>query len=160
MTSFTERLTSSRFYVELKLDGSDDDVDAQFLDCQGLSVSQEAIEICEVTLQQWGSHPAKFGRLVRTKIPGSVKTNNIVLRRGMSNSRTMWQWFEAVQEGNWGKQRRDGSLTIYDQGGKAQVRFDFFQAWPMRYKASDLNANSGEMEIEELEIAVEHVTRT
>lgn len=158
--NFTERLTASRFYVELKLDGSDDNVDATFLDCQGLNVTQEAIEICEVTPQKWGSQSAKAGRVVRTKIPGNLKTNNIILRRGMTNSQTMWKWFEAVQTGNWGQQRRDGSITIYDQKGDAQVRFEFFRAWPVSYKAADLGAASTEIEIEELEIAVEAFTRS
>ena len=158
--TFSERLTASRFYVELKLDGGDDKVDATFLDCQGLSATQEAIEICEVTPQKWGSRSASVGRVVRTKIPGDVKASNIVLRRGMTNSQTMWKWFEAVREGNWGQQRRDGAITIYNQAGKAQVRFEFFHAWPVSYKAADLGATSTEIEIEELEIAVEALTRT
>lgn len=157
--AFTERLTASRFYVELKLEGSDDNVDATFLDCQGLSTTQEAIEICEVTPQKWGSQSAKAGRVVRTKIPGNLKNDNIILRRGMTNSQTMWKWFEAVQTGNWGQQRRDGAITIYDQKGTAQVRFEFFRAWPVSYKAADLGAGSNEIEIEELEIAVEAFTR-
>lgn len=157
---FTERLTASSFYVELKLDGSNDGVDATFLDCQGLNATQEAIEICEVTPQKWGSKSAKVGRVVRTKLPGNVKANNIILRRGMTNSQTMWKWFDAVRGGNWSQQRRDGSITIYDRAGNAQVRFEFFRAWPVSYKAADLGAGSSEIEIEELELAVEAFART
>lgn len=158
MTAFTERLTANRFYVELKLDGSQDSVDATFLECQGIERSQEVIEICEVTPQQWGQ--AKSGRIVRTKIPGNGKTSNITLRRGMTNSKTLWNWFKAVEEGNWAKQFREGSLTIYDQAGEAQAILEFQGAWPTRYKASGFNANSSEMEIEELEIAVDMLTRS
>ncbi|MDY6785663.1 MAG: phage tail protein [Cyanobacteriota bacterium] len=158
MTAFTERLTASRFYVELKLDGSQDNVDATFLECQGIERSQEAIEICEVTPQKWGK--ANSGQVVRTKVPGNVKTNNITLRRGMTNSKTLWDWFKAVEEGNWAKQFREGSLTIYDQAGKEQAILEFQGAWPTRYKASDFNAGSGEMEIEELEIVVDMLTRS
>ncbi len=155
-----EMLTASRFYLELKLDGSEEPVDAIFLECKGFKRSQEVVEFCEVTPQQWGSKPAKVGRIVRTKIPGYAKTENIVLRRGMTNSLTLWKWFNAVEEGNWGQQLRDGSLVIYDQAGNEQARFEFRGAWPTRYTAMDVSANSSEIEIEELELAVEILRRT
>jgi hypothetical protein len=36
MADFPEILTNSRFYLELKLDGSKDSVDGYFMECQGL----------------------------------------------------------------------------------------------------------------------------
>ncbi|MGC9505746.1 phage tail protein, partial [Baaleninema sp.] len=157
--NFVERLTSSRFYVELKLDGGDDNVDAIFSDCQGGAATQEVTEICEVTPERWGSESARYGRVRRTKIPGNVKIDNLVLKRGMTQSSTLWQWFAAVRDGNWNKQRRDGSISVYDLAGKEQARFEFFRAWPTRYKIADFNANSSEIEIEELELAVEDLIR-
>lgn len=157
--NFPEMLTASRFYLELKLDGSKEPVDATFLECQGFKRSQEAIEFCEVTPQQWGRNPAKKGRVIRTKIPGNPKTENIILKRGMTNSMTLWQWFNAVEEGHWSKQLRDGSLVIYDQAGNEQARFEFRGAWPTRYSAADFSASSTEIEIEELELAVETLRR-
>jgi phage tail-like protein len=77
----------------------------------------------------------------------------------MTKSTTLWKWFEAVQEGNWAKQRRDGSLSIYDQAGSPQAIFQFLGAWPVSYIASDLSSAGGDLEIEEMEIAVEMFTR-
>ncbi len=158
--NFPEILTASRFYLELKLNDSKEPVDATFLECKGFERTQDIIEFCEVTPQQWGSKPAKLGRVIRTKMPGNAKTENIVLRRGMTNSTTLWKWFNAVEQGEWAKQLRDGSLTIYDQAGQEQARFEFRGAWPTRYRAMDVNANSTEIEIEELELAVETLRRT
>lgn len=155
--SFPELLTAGRFYVELKLASGNETVDATFLDCRGFKRSQETIEICEVTPGQWGK--AKSGLVVRTKIPGNAKTENIVLRRGMTNSMALWNWFAEVEANKWADQRKDGSLVVYNQAGTEQARFDFKNAYPVRYTASDLNAQSNEMEIEELEIAVETFTR-
>lgn len=155
--SFPELLAASRFYVELKLANGNETVDATFLDCQGLKRSQEAIEICEVTPDKWGK--ASSGLVVRTKIPGNAKTENIVLRRGMTSSMTLWSWFADVEAGKWAEQCRAGSLVIYNQAGAEQVRFDFKNSYPVRYTAADLNAQSSEIEIEELEIAVETFTR-
>jgi phage tail-like protein len=152
-----EVLTNCRFYVELTLDGSLDPVDAYFMDCKGFKRTQEIVEVTEVTAQSWGT--AKSGHVVRSKIPGNVKTNNITLRRGLTKSPTLWQWFDSVQAGNWGKQRRNGSISIYDQAGIVQARFTFYRAWPTSYVLTDFNAGSNEIEIEEMELAVEAFVR-
>jgi phage tail-like protein len=154
---FPEILTTCRFYLELKLDGSQEPVDAYFMECKGLKRNQAAIDVCEVSPRQWGK--AKSGHLSHTKLPGNVKTSNLTLRRGMTQSNTLWNWFEAVQEGNWAKQLRDGSLTIYDQVGNAQAFFQFGGAWPLSYMVSDLNAGTGDLAIEEMELAIETFTR-
>jgi phage tail-like protein len=155
-----EILTSAHFYLELTLNGSIAPVDAVFMECKGFKRTQEVIEVCEVTHEPWGQANAKYGRVVRTKIPGNVKSGNLVLRRGMSCSTSLWQWFADVEQGNWAKQRRDGSLSIYDQGGLCQARFDFSGAWPTSYNVSDLSAKSTDFEIEEVELAIEEFTRT
>lgn len=152
-----EIFTNSRFYIELKLDGSSDSVDAYFMECKGFKRTQEVIEICEVTPRRWGQ--AKSGQVVRTKVPGNVKTNNITLRWGMTKSTTLSKWFEATQEGNWARQLRDGSLIIYDQACQESAIFQFRGAWPVSYVVSDLSASATDIEIEEMEIAVEMFTR-
>lgn len=157
INNFPEVLTNSRFYIELKLDGSEEPVDGYFMECKGFKITQEVVDICEVTPRRWGA--AKTGQVIRTKIPGNVKTNNITLRRGMTNSITLWKWFKAVQEGNWAKQLRNGSLSIYDQAGTQQAIFQFKGAFPVSYVAGDLNSGSNDVEIEEMEIAVESFIR-
>lgn len=155
--SFPEMLLASRFYLELILDGNQGDGDVIFLECQGFKRHQEAIEVAEVTPGQWAN--AKFGQVRRTKMPGNVKTDNIILRRGMSKSLSLWEWFASVEAGQWGDQLREGSLVVYNQAGKEQVRFNFRGAWPVRYSIADLNAQSSDIEIEELEMAVEQFVR-
>ena len=154
-----EILTANRFYLELKLDNSNEKVDGIFLECQGLKRSQDAIEICEVTPNTWGKDSKNKGAVVRTKIPGNVKSGNMTLRRGMTCSVTLWNWFEAVQEGKWSTQRRDADLSIYDQAGKVQARFRLGGVWPTSYKVADLSARATTIEIEEMEIAFETFKR-
>ncbi len=148
-----ELLIASRFYLELSLDSSNQSVDGIFMDCKGFKCSQEVIEICEVTPNKWGK--AEKGMVMRTKIPGNVKTNNIVLGRGLISSLALWKWFEETQKGNWAQQRRDGSLQIYNQKSEPQAQFQFFNGWATSYSLSDLSASSNDYEIEELEIACE-----
>ena len=152
-----EILTPHRFYLALKLDNSTEPVDGIFLECQGFQRTQEAIEICEVTPNKWGS--AKKGLVVRTKLPGNVKSGNLTLRRGMTFSMAFWNWFQAVQDGKWASQRKNASLTIYDQAAKEQARFELAGAWPASYKIADVSARSTEIEIEEVEVAFEEFKR-
>ena len=70
-----------------------------------------------------------------------------------------WNWFQAVQDGNWANQRKNASLTIYNQAAEPQARFDLAGAWPTSYKIADVNARSTEIEIEEVEIAFEEFKR-
>ncbi|NET59345.1 MAG: phage tail protein [Symploca sp. SIO2E6] len=154
-----EILTTARFYLELALDGSQEPIDAYFMECQGFKRTQELIEICEVTPQKWGKHNAKTGRVVRTKLPGNTKSENIILRRGMTISMTMWKWFKAVEEGDWATQGKNGDLTIYNQGAEEKARFRFQGAWPISYKIADVKAGSNDFEVEELELSVDEFTR-
>ncbi|MBD2123526.1 phage tail protein [Trichocoleus sp. FACHB-262] len=154
-----EILTNSRFYLEITLADSQECIDGYFMECHGFKRSQEVISICEVTPQKWGREDAKVGRVLRTKLPGNSKSENIILKRGLCVSGTLWRWFKAVEVGNWRDQRRDGDITIYDQHADAKARFRFLKAWPVSYKISDLKAAGSEFEVEELELAVEEFIR-
>lgn len=154
-----EILTSCRFYLTLGLTDPPESIDAYFMECKGFKTTQEVVEICEVTPQKWGKNGQTAGRVVRTKIPGNVKNNNITLRRGMTRSRSLWEWFEAVQRGNWASDRKQVCLTIYNQKSEAQARFFLSGAWPTSYILSDVNSSSNEIEIEELELAFEEFVR-
>lgn len=152
-----EYLISNRFNLQLEIDSRNDREDVTFQECIGLELAQDIVSIREVTPLGWAK--ASFGGVVRTKIPGNIKLENLIFRRGMTNSITLWKWIEAVYLGNWAQQRRNGSLTVYDQAGVAQLILDIFGAWPVHYKATDVNSQSGEMEIEELEVAFDMIVR-
>lgn len=154
-----EVLTTCRFYLELQLDGSQEPVDGYFMECQSFKRTQEVIDHCEVTPQKWGKSGNARGRVVRTKMPGHSKSENIILRRGMTISMTVWKWFEAVEAGKWSEQRKNGHLVIYNQAADEQARFQFQGAWPTTYKISDVKAGSNEFEVEEVELAVDEFLR-
>ncbi len=156
MATIPEILSNYRFF--LRLDIGQNDSDGYFLECQGFKRTQEVIEICEVTSQKWGT--ASKGKAVRTKLPGNAKSGNITLRKGLSASKDLWKWFEDVETGKWAEKREFISLSIYDQASKKEARFELAGAWPTSYKIADVNANSHEIEIEELEIAFEEFQRT
>lgn len=149
-----EFLANSKFYVEITLQGSLEAVDGYFMECSAMSRSQEAIEIVEVTPQMWGRSNSTKGRVVRTKLPGNVKSENITLKQGLNVSMTMWNWLRAVENGNWTQQLRDGDITIYDQSSIEKVRFRFNGAWPIRYKVSEFKADGNSFAITEVELSI------
>jgi phage tail-like protein len=159
MSDFPEILTTSRFYLELKLEGSKDSVDGYFMECSGFKSSQAVIEVSHVTPQKWGSAGKAMGRVVSTKIPGNQSYTNLTLRRGLTCSMTLWNWLQAIQDGKWALQRRNGSLVIYNQASEEQFRFEFEGAWPVGYTISDVAAAKGDLEVEEMEVAVEGLKR-
>ena len=159
MRDFPEILTISRFYLELQIFGSKTLVDAVFKECSGFKVTQEVIEIAEVTPQQWGQKGNSRGRPIRTKIPGNTSYSNITLRRGLTISSTMWNWLAAVQSGKWAKLKRNGALIIYNQAAQEKFRLEFTGAWPTSYSISDVNVAGAEHEIEEVELVVERLKR-
>ena len=148
-----EILTTSRFYIGLYLENSDEAVDGYFQECKGLQTSQAVIECPEVVPLAWGN--ASHGRLSNVKIPGNVKINNLTLVRSMRSSRTLWNWLLAVQQGQWATQRRNGQIIIYRQDASEGARFVFEKAWPASYKCSDIKASGGDLAVEELELACE-----
>jgi|JFJP01.1.fsa_nt_gi conserved hypothetical phage tail region protein len=155
--NLSEILTIARFYVELSLNGSTDPVDGYFMECKGFKYTQSLIELAEVFPQPWGK--AKRGRVLRTKMPGNEKFNNINLRRGLSASTTLWKWIENVQAGQWATQSYDGSLVIYRQSSEEGARFNFKGAWPVSYTVADNIVSGSDLAFEELELAVESFQR-
>jgi len=153
-----EFLTANSFYIVLNLSGSNDKIDGIFLECQGFQRTQEVIEICEVTPQKWGN-PQNKGRVVRTKLPGNDQSGNITLRRGMTHSMTLWDWFQKVQQGEWKTQREMITLNICNNAREVHAKYELEGAWPTSYKVADVNASSTDFAIEELEIAFEEFKR-
>lgn len=158
-TTLYEYLTASRFYVELHLDDSIDEVDGIFMECKGLKYSQAVVEFVESFPEGWGRQGASVGLAYCTKIPGLDTIDNINLRRGMNASETLWKWIADTQNGGWPETCKDGSLTLYRQDGTAGARFQFEAAWPVSYTVSDSMVTGTDLTFEDLEIACESLTR-
>ena len=99
------------------------------------------------------------GQYVIRKIPGRLTWNNIVLKRGITDSMDLWKWRKMVEEGKIDEARRNGSVVMYDQNGNEVARWNFFNAWPAKLTGPTANAKSNEVAIEELEIVVEGYER-
>lgn len=89
------------------------------------------------------------------KLPGRVRYGNLVLRRGVSGRLELWQWFDAVRNGQ--LDRRNVTVTLLDEARNPVQQWRFRDAWPVKFETSDLNAKGNEVVIELLELACDSI---
>jgi phage tail-like protein len=87
------------------------------------------------------------------KLPGLIKYNNIVLKRGWTQDHSLWAWRKNVIDGT--TQRQDGVVTLYDESRQPALTWKFRQGWPSKWEGPALNGKTSEVAIETLEIAHE-----
>jgi phage tail-like protein len=85
------------------------------------------------------------------KLAGPARyPSNLVLKHGLTDSDVLWNWHQDVVSGN--IQRRNGSIILLDSAGEEQWRWNFVDAYPVRWVGPDLRAGSAEVAIETLEL--------
>jgi phage tail-like protein len=87
------------------------------------------------------------------KLPGLMKYNNVVLKRGWTKDRSLWEWRKKVIDGK--TQRTGGSIVLLDEARNPALRWNFREGWPTKWEGPTLNAKTSEAAIETLEIAHE-----
>ena len=96
--------------------------------------------------------------LIVRKKPGRTTYANIVLERGYTATDDLWQWRKNIEDGK--IDRRAGSVIILDQDGQTEVaRYNFFEGWPCKWEAPQMDSESSSMAIEKIELAIEKVER-
>jgi len=87
------------------------------------------------------------------KLPGLRKYPNIVLKRGYTASKELWEWRKKVINGK--TERRSGSITLLDEARVKALEWKWREGWPTKWDAPMLNAKNNEVAIETLEICHE-----
>lgn len=119
---------------------------AAFQEVSGLEVITEVIEY------QDGDDPR------RRKRPGRTSYSNIILKRGYTATDELWEWMRKTIDGT--VERASGSVVLYGDDAKTEiVRYNFYDAWPCRWKGFTLDGKGTDVAIEELELAVERIER-
>ena len=116
---------------------------AAFEEVSGLQGSADVIEYRE------GADASPTPR----KIPGLVRYANIVLSRGLTESRDLYEWWNAIAAGR--TERRAAAIVLLDAERNPVHRWNIRAAWPARYAVSPLDAGSSGLVIETLELAHE-----
>ncbi len=140
--SVKDPFRSYNFLVEI--DGL---TQASFQECSGLDATTEPIEY-----REGGDNTT-----VR-KLPGRTSYSDITLKRGMTDSSELWDWFKQIRDGN--VIRKNGSIVVYDLANAKEVaRWNFVRAWPTKWEGPSFNATGNEIAVETLTLAHEGVDR-
>lgn len=100
------------------------------------------------------------GDMVQTpmKLPGLKKYGNITLKKGVMDTKALYDWMAVGLEKN--VKRATVTITLIDINGENAASWQVIKAWPTKYTAPDFNATSSEIAVDTLEIAHEGMTRT
>ncbi len=92
------------------------------------------------------------------KIPGKIRYQNIVLKRGWTGSDELWKWRKSVIDGK--VERKSGSIILLGEDGETELlRYNFFEAWPLKWEGPTLAGGSQDTMIEVVELTHEGVMR-
>jgi phage tail-like protein len=142
------------FHVRFKRDallGPPDGTDTPlcsgaFAECTGLEATIEP-----KVIKEGGNNYGAAQRM------GRVSFATVILKRGMTTTRDLWNWFQMVGGGAYAY-RLAVEIEMRDTTGAPVLTWGLARALPVKFKAADLNARGTEVGIEELHLAHEGLT--
>ncbi len=115
-----------------------------FTEVTGLSIGMEPIEYREGSSLEYSSQ----------KMPGALKHNTIVLKRGIVRSdNEFFNWLSTINHNK--VERRDLTISLLNENHEPVLVWKLKNAFPVKMAWSDLKANGNEPAIETIEIAHE-----
>jgi phage tail-like protein len=136
----TATQSACRFYVEV-----DGITQAVFTEVSGLGV-----EVATEDVEEGGNNGFVH------RVPGRCKVGSLTLKRGMTKSNDFLKWNLKVAQGE--IKRRNLSVIIYNVDGTESVRWNFLNAYPMKWTGPQLKADDTGSAVEALELAHEGFT--
>jgi phage tail-like protein len=121
--------------------------EAHFSEVTGFDITTDAIDYRE------GDEPTHV-----RKLPGLTKFGNVTLKRGITDSMDIYNWYKDVVAGK--INRKTIAIVVGGEDGSDKARFQITDAWPIKYDPMDLNAKGNDVAIETLELVNEGVERT
>lgn len=122
---------------------------AAFSDCDGLDMTMDV-----KTIREGGNNTQQI------RMVGAVNYGLVTLKRGMTSSFDLWDWFDAQQHANPQQLRKDlrGDVTVVvlAPDHKAELaRFILKKCLLTKLKAPTLNAKDGGVAVEEMQLSYE-----
>ena len=140
-----------RFQVEFRSDSLDGTGSHSVFDvCQGAFAEVTGLEATmePKAIKEGGRN---YGVAQRA---GQTSFATVVLKRGISTNRNLWQIFNTVAAGTFAP-RMQVTINHFDIDGTAVMAWQLNQAMPVKFKFADFNARAAEVGIEELHLVHE-----
>ncbi len=138
--------TSFNFSIEIDVEGVSPKVcNAAFSECDGLEMTMDV-----KTIREGGNNG------VQIRLTGATSYGQLTLKRGMTATFDLWDWFNSVIKKPW--LRSDAQVVLLAADGKTvRARFILTRCVPVKLKAPPLNAKDGTLAIEEFQLAYERL---
>ncbi len=134
LTRIAEPLGGNKFWVEIKgiLEG-------YFTDCTGLTATTEVM-------------PYKEGGQNKYihQLPVRTSFSNITLKRGYTQSPTLWNWYLKTVKGE--IERENFSIMLFTTDGKPARRWEVSNAYPIKWTGPELKVKDNTFLVETIEI--------
>ena len=85
------------------------------------------------------------------RLPTITKYQNLVLKKGMTDSKTLFNWEREVAQGI--INRKSISVILLDSQRREVRKWTFQYAFPIKWTPGNLNSTSSSIEVETLELA-------
>ena len=86
------------------------------------------------------------------RLPGPIRyPSNLILKYGLTDDDELWTWHQDVTQGK--IERKNGSVVLLDNAHEEKRRWDFVQAYPVRWSGPELRAGTAGVAVETLELA-------
>lgn len=131
-------------YFSLEIDGL---TLGYFTGCSGIGIEYDVIEFTE----------GNGASILERKRPGKPKYSEVVLKRGFTPDRALYDWFDEVVQAATATPYKTGSIVIYDRASAEVARFNLLNCWPSKLTASDPKADTDEVMVEEMTIQHEEL---
>lgn len=112
------------------------------------SVTGLKLEIAVTEFQQQNDK----GKIITRKIPGRPSYSEVVLKRGYTVDKKIFDWFDSVAQAGEALERTTASIVIYDRTYTETARFNLDRCWPSKLSMSDPSSGSDDVLLEELTI--------
>lgn len=143
--------TAFNFIVEITLPGESGLIcKGGFAECDGLEMS-----MAPKTLREGGNNNRMH------HLAGPVSYGQLTLKRGMTDSLDLWEWFTNVNGpdgNNKGRaERATAEVVMLSSDHREALRFKLDRCVPIKIKAPALSAKDGMVAVEEFQLAYERL---
>jgi len=140
------------FSVEIDVPGISATLcEAAFSECDGLEMTMDV-----KTIREGGNNTRQI------RLAGAVNYGQVTLKRGMTASFDLWDWFDAQQHATprqlRGDYRGEAKIVLLSPDRQEQARFILKKCLLTKLKAPALNAKYGVVAIEEMQLTYESLT--
>ena len=84
------------------------------------------------------------------QLPKRTKYPHLTLKRGITDLDELWKWYQDVVSGK--VKRKNGSVVLIDETGAEKWRWNFVQAYPVKWQGPDFRADNNAVAFETVEL--------